>query len=67
MAVLDRRYLGAAGLGLLSWAAMAAVHAPAPRFFGLLGFRAWTLPLAGGLYALMTLDSALRGGRKDWR
>jgi hopene-associated glycosyltransferase HpnB len=67
LAASDRRYFGAAGLGLLSWAAMAAVHAPAPRFFGLSGLRAWTLPLAGGLYALMTLDSALRGARKEWR
>ncbi|HVR86517.1 MAG TPA: glycosyltransferase [Planctomycetota bacterium] len=67
LAAGDLRYLGVAGLGLLSWAAMAALHAPAPRFFGLSGLRAWTLPLAGGLYALMTLDSALRGGRKDWR
>jgi len=67
MAALDRRYAGVAALGLLAWAAMAAVHAPAPRFFGLSGVRAWTLPLAGALYGLMTLDSALRGGRKDWR
>jgi len=67
LAALDLRYLGAAGLGLFSWAAMAAVHAPAPRFFGLSGLRAWMLPLAASLFALMTLDSALRGGREDWR
>ena len=67
LAWLDRRFLGAAALGLLSWAAMAAVYAPAPRFFGRSALRAWTLPLAGALYGLMTLDSALRGGRKDWR
>lgn len=67
MTALDRRYAGAAVLGVLAWAAMAAVHAPAPRFFGLSGLRAWTLPLAGALYGLMTLDSAARGGRKDWR
>jgi len=67
MTALDRRYGGAAVLGMLAWAAMAAVHAPAPRFFGLPGLRAWTLPLAGALYGLMTLDSAVRGGRKDWR
>jgi len=67
LAAADRRYWGASGLGLLAWTAMAAVHAPAPRFFGLSALRAWTLPLAGALYGLMTLDSALRGGRKDWR
>jgi len=64
---LDPRYLGAAALGLGAWALMAALHAPAPSFFGLSRLRAWTLPLAGVLYALMTLDSALRGSRKDWR
>jgi hopene-associated glycosyltransferase HpnB len=67
IAVVDRRFLGAAGLGFLSWLLMAFVYRPAPRFFGLSGFRAWTLPVAGILYGLMTLDSALRGGRKDWR
>jgi hypothetical protein len=46
---------------------MARVHRPAVKFFGLPGVRAWTLPLAGALYGLMTLDSALRGGRGDWR
>jgi hypothetical protein len=46
---------------------MAALYRPAPRFFGLSGARAWMLPVAGVLYGLMTLDSALRGGRKDWR
>ena len=65
--VRDPRYLGAAALGLCSWALMAALHASAPRFFGLSRLRAWTLPVAGALYALMTLDSALRGSRKDWR
>jgi hopene-associated glycosyltransferase HpnB len=67
LAAIDRRYLGAAGLGLASWGLMAIVHAPAPRFFGLSVLRAWMLPLGAALYALMTLDSALRGGRKDWR
>jgi hopene-associated glycosyltransferase HpnB len=63
----DPRFLAVAGLGLLSWISMAVLHAPAPRFFGLSGFRALLLPLAGALYGLMTLDSALRGGRRDWR
>lgn len=52
------------GLALL---VMALVYRPAPRFFGLSGFRAFLLPIAGLLYGAMTLDSALRGGRKDWR
>ncbi len=65
-AVRDLRALLVAAPGLLSWALLAALHAPAPRFFGLSGARALSLPLVGALYALMTLDSALRGGR-DWR
>ena len=56
--------LGAAGLG--SWALLAALHLPAVRYFGLSGARALVLPLVGVLYGLMTLDSALRGGRRDW-
>jgi hypothetical protein len=67
LAEADALHLGVPGLGLLSWSVMAEVYRPAPRFFGLSGWRAWTLPLAGALYGLMTLDSALRGGRKDWR
>jgi modulator of FtsH protease len=63
----DLRFLGAAAPGFLAWALMVALYRPAPRFFGLSGFRAWGLPLVGALYGLMTLDSALRGGRKDWR
>jgi hopene-associated glycosyltransferase HpnB len=59
--------LAVPGVGFLSWALMAGLYRPAPRFFGLSGLRAWTLPLAAALYGLMTLDSALRGGRKDWR
>lgn len=67
LAVLDRRYLGAAAAGLIAWALMAALYRPAARIYGLSGFRGWTLPLVGVLYGLMTFDSALRGGRKDWR
>ncbi len=63
----DPRFLGAAAAGLTAWALMTALYRPAPRFFGLSGLRAWALPLVGTLYGLMTLDSALRGGRKDWR
>jgi len=67
LAVLDRTFLGIAAAGLTAWALMAALYRPAARFFGLSGFRGWTLPLIGALYGLMTLDSALRGSRKDWR
>jgi hopene-associated glycosyltransferase HpnB len=56
--------LSAAGLG--SWGLLAALHLPAVRYFGLSGARALALPLVGLLYGLMTLDSALRGGRRDW-
>jgi hopene-associated glycosyltransferase HpnB len=67
LALSDLRYAGAAALGLLSWLLMGVVFRPAPRFYGL-GL-AWTLslPLAGALYAAMTLDSGLRGSRGDWR
>ena len=67
LAIEDRRFLLATLLGFLAWALMAGAYRGAPRSFGLSGLRAWTLPPAGLLYALMTLDSALRGGRKDWR
>jgi hopene-associated glycosyltransferase HpnB len=67
LALRNPFFLAAALEGVLSWSLMAGLHAPAPRFFGLSGARAWLLPLAGALYGLMTLDSALRGGRRDWR
>jgi len=54
--------------GLAGWALMALVGLPAARAFGLT--RAWglALPLAGALYAGMTLDSAVRGPRGGgWR
>lgn len=63
----DALRLAVPALGLASWILMTGLHRAAPRFFGLSGLRAWMLPLAGVLYGLMTLDSALRGGRKDWR
>ncbi len=67
LAIVDPRFLAAALEGFAVWALMAVLYRPAPRFFGLSGFRAWLLPVAGALYGLMTLDSALRGGRQDWR
>jgi hypothetical protein len=67
LAPLEPRALLVAGAGLASWALLAALYRPALRFFGLSGARAPALPLVGALYGLMTLDSALRGGRGDWR
>lgn len=55
--------------GALAWAVMAHVFRPSGRFFGLGALWAWTLPVAGCLYGLMTLDSALRslrGRRPGW-
>jgi len=66
LAAVDPRFWSVAIQGTAAWALLAFLHRPAPRFFGLSGARALALPLAGVLYALMTLDSALRGGR-DWR
>lgn len=67
LALRDPMFLAAAVQGAAAWSLMAWAHRPAPRFFGLSGLRAWALPLSGMLYGLMTLDSAIRGGRKDWR
>jgi len=67
LAILDPVYAPLAVYGAVTWLLMASVHRPAVRHFGLLDARAFALPLAGVLYALMTVDSALRGGRGDWR
>lgn len=67
LAMIDPTYLQAAIHGFAAWTVMASIHRPAARFFGLLDARALALPLVGALYALMTLDSAVRGGRGDWR
>jgi hopene-associated glycosyltransferase HpnB len=56
--------------GLLALSIMRYVYGPAIRFFKLESYYAFTLPMAGVLYGLMTLDSALRharGGRTEWR
>jgi hypothetical protein len=50
-------------LGLATWGLQAALFLPAVRFFGLMPIWAVTLPLAGTLYAGMTLDSAFSGKR----
>jgi hypothetical protein len=46
--------------GASAWGLMAAAYAPTVRLYGLAPAYALTLPLAGVLYALMTLDSARR-------
>ncbi|MCY3017768.1 MAG: glycosyltransferase [Planctomycetota bacterium] len=56
--------------GLLTLALMRCVYGPAASFFDLPRRYAYTLPLAGVLYGLMTLDSALRharGAGVQWR
>jgi hopene-associated glycosyltransferase HpnB len=60
----------AIGKGLLSLLVMRAVYAPAVRFFRLPGYYAYTLPVAGFIYGLMTADSARRfaqGKGVQWR
>jgi hopene-associated glycosyltransferase HpnB len=59
-----------AGSGALALALTALAYRRATGFFGLGAAWAWTLPLAGTLYAGMTLDSALRDRRArpvEWR
>lgn len=63
----DPRFFAAGAASASAWLLMAMLYRPATTFFGLSGLRALLLPLAGAMYGLMTLDSALRGGRKDWR
>ena len=56
--------------GVLALAVMRLVYAPAIRFFKLDSIYAFTLPMAGVLYGLMTFDSALRHARRkrtEWR
>ncbi len=60
----------AMGKGLLALMVMRGVYTPAVRFFNLSAGYALTLPVAGVLYGLMTVDSALRYARKartEWR
>jgi hopene-associated glycosyltransferase HpnB len=51
--------------GVAAWGTMSAAYAPTVRLYRLPLWRALTLPLAGVLYTLMTIDSARRhaGGR----
>jgi hopene-associated glycosyltransferase HpnB len=53
--------LALAGAG--GWGLMAAAYGPTVRLYGLAPGYALTLPLAGALYALMTMDSA----RRHWQ
>lgn len=56
--------------GLGAWSLMARVYQPAVQFFGLSRAWMWTLPIAGLLYGVMTIDSALRyatGRHIGWR
>lgn len=56
--------------GSIALALMGHVYASAMRFFKLPVLFAFSLPIAGLLYGLMTLDSALRHARKmgsEWR
>lgn len=59
-----------AGKGIVALAIMGHVYAPAMRFFKLPVLFAFSLPVAGVLYGLMTFDSALRHARGlgvQWR
>ncbi len=60
----------ALGLGLAAWAAMVISFRPSLRLYGEAGFLGVLLPLAGFLYLLMTMDSALshhRGRGGVWK
>jgi len=50
--------------GLLAWSVMASVYAPTLRLYGLRSRTAVALPLAAGLYTVMTLDSARRHAQR---
>ncbi len=53
----------AAGLALIAWAIMARLYYPTLKLYGGEAWQAAALPLAGALYAAMTVDSAIR----HWR
>lgn len=62
--------IAAVAKGALALAIMGHVYAPAMRFFKLPVLFAFSLPVAGVLYGLMTLDSAIRHARGNgvqWR
>ncbi|TAN44391.1 MAG: squalene synthase HpnD [Rhodospirillales bacterium] len=54
--------------GAMGWLTMTIAYTPTTIYYRLKPFLLWavTLPLAGFLYTLMTLDSALRGGG-NWK
>lgn len=49
-----------AGTGALTWLLMGVAFAPTLQLYRMLPFHGLTLPLAGALYTLMTVDSARR-------
>jgi hopene-associated glycosyltransferase HpnB len=55
----------AAGLGLAAWIAMAATFVPTLTLYGRSPWLSFALPVAGLLYAGMTLDSARRHHRGE--
>lgn len=60
----------AAGVGAAAWLLMAAIHVPTLRLYGRPAAAAALLPLAGLLFTLMTVDSALchwRGRGGTWK
>jgi hopene-associated glycosyltransferase HpnB len=58
-----RRKPGLVLAGLAAWGTMSAAYAPTVRLYRLPLWRALTLPAAGLLYTLMTIDSARRHAR----
>jgi hopene-associated glycosyltransferase HpnB len=57
-------------VGAIAWGLMAVAYGPTVRLYGLSLAHVPTLPLAGALYALMTLDSARRywaGSHAGWK
>jgi hopene-associated glycosyltransferase HpnB len=60
---LARRDRTLALLGGSAWLTMSATYAPVLREYGLPRARAALLPVAAGLYAAMTVDSAVRSAR----
>jgi len=69
-AVLLTPAIWCAAKGAVALAGMRVIYGPATAFFGVGEKYAWSLPVAGILYGLMTVDSALqhwRGERIRWR
>jgi hopene-associated glycosyltransferase HpnB len=70
LAVLLPHNVTVFAVGLAALLAMAAAYWPTVRFYGLPALWALTLPLAGGLFLAMTIESAInysRGVRAEWK